>query len=104
MSNSIPPPKKSRSLFDLVHDDNSVENVSDDDIASFQKSTSLGESTIDPLVWWRSNSIRFLTIALLARDGLDIPETSITSERCFSDSGYVAQDHRSNLSDESIQA
>lgn len=55
VSNSILPPKKSRSVFDLVLEYNSMENLSEEYISSFLKSTSLSEHTIDIIISWRPN-------------------------------------------------
>ena len=52
----------------------------------------------DPLAWWKTNEIRFPTLAKLARVYLAIPATSAPSERVCSKTGQVIDQLRSNLS------
>ena len=52
----------------------------------------------DPLAWWKTNEIRFPTLAKLARVYLAIPATSAPSERVFSKAGQVIGQLRSKLS------
>ena len=60
--------------------------------------------SFDLLSWWKVNSLRFPTLARLAKSILMIPMTSIASESAFSTSGRVLSDFRSKLDPETVEA
>ena len=58
--------------------------------------------SLDPLAWWRVNSIKYPLIAQLARQYLGIPATSTKSERTFSLTGQLVTPRRNCLSSEKV--
>ena len=54
----------------------------------------------DPLAWWKTNEIRFPTLAKLARIHLAIPATSAPSKHVFSKAGQFIDQLRTKLSPE----
>jgi hypothetical protein len=57
----------------------------------------------NPLDWWRSNAFKFPILARVARDCLQIPSTSGSSERLFSEAGLVSTKKRNRLLHERIE-
>ena len=63
----------------------------------------LNESIIDDIVdfdilkWWKFNSERFPVLSKIARDIIDIPVSTVTSESCFSTGSRVLDSFRSSL-------
>lgn len=51
----------------------------------------------DVLAWWKVNARDFPTLALIARDVLAIPVSTVASESAFSTSGRFVSPHRSRL-------
>lgn len=49
------------------------------------------------LQWWKQNSDKFPRLACVAKQVLNIPATSASSERVFSCSGYLIGAKRSNI-------
>ena len=62
------------------------------------------EIKLDILAWWSVNSSRFPTLAIMARDILAIPITTVASESAFSTSGRILDDFRTSLTPYMIQA
>ncbi|XP_061542548.1 E3 SUMO-protein ligase ZBED1-like [Phycodurus eques] len=56
----------------------------------------------NPLPWWKTNAIRYPTLAKLAKSFLAIPATSTSSERLFSTAGNFAPKRRASLSSEHV--
>uniref|UniRef100_A0A1X7T797 HAT C-terminal dimerisation domain-containing protein n=2 Tax=Amphimedon queenslandica TaxID=400682 RepID=A0A1X7T797_AMPQE len=52
---------------------------------------------IDPLQWWKNNSLAYLTLALAACKYLGIIATSVPSERLFSKAGELLSVKRSRI-------
>jgi hypothetical protein len=52
---------------------------------------------IDPLIWWKANESRFLTIADLAKKYLGVQASSAGPERMFSISGHIFAEKRRRL-------
>lgn len=57
----------------------------------------------NPLPWWRSNHLKYPSVALVARAYLGIPATSVASERVFSKCGRVCTERRSLLSPQHVE-
>lgn len=51
----------------------------------------------NPLEWWKTNASKFPMLARVARDCLQTPSTSGSSERLFSESGLVSTKKRNKL-------
>ena len=59
--------------------------------------------TFDILMWWKVNSVKYPTLARIARDVLAIPITTVPSESVFSTGGRVLDPFRSSLAPNTIQ-
>jgi hypothetical protein len=57
----------------------------------------------NPLDWWNANCIKFPMLSKLARRSLEIPSTSGSSERLFSESGLVSTKKRNRLLHETVE-
>ncbi|GJW01839.1 zinc finger BED domain-containing protein RICESLEEPER 2-like protein [Tanacetum coccineum] len=58
----------------------------------------------DVLAWWKVNARDFPTLALIARDVLAIPLSTVASESAFSTSGRFVSPHRSRLHPKTLEA
>ncbi|KAJ8759334.1 hypothetical protein K2173_006854 [Erythroxylum novogranatense] len=58
----------------------------------------------DILGWWTINGARFPTLAIMARDVLAIPISTVSSESAFSTGGKVLDAFRSSLTPKIVQA
>ncbi|EOX93920.1 Transposase-like protein [Theobroma cacao] len=63
-----------------------------------------GRDNFDVLIWWKLNSHRYPTLALLARDVLAIPPSTVASESAFSTGGRVLDAYKSSLMPKMVQA
>ncbi|KAJ5360381.1 hypothetical protein N7517_009572 [Penicillium concentricum] len=61
------------------------------------------DSDIAPLVFWRENAYRFLTLVALARDVLLVPATGAGVERLFNTARDICHYRRGRLSATTIQ-
>nr|XP_009774379.1 PREDICTED: zinc finger BED domain-containing protein RICESLEEPER 2-like [Nicotiana sylvestris] len=57
----------------------------------------------DILAWWKVNSHRFLILAKMARDVLDIPISSVASESAFSTVRRILDKFRSSLTPKLVE-
>ena len=57
----------------------------------------------DVLGFWKEKEIKFLILAKMAKDFLSIQPTSVSSERCFSQSGLVVTNLRNQLHPETVR-
>ncbi|XP_021714705.1 zinc finger BED domain-containing protein RICESLEEPER 2-like [Chenopodium quinoa] len=60
--------------------------------------------SFDCLGWWKKYGERYPTIALMARDVLVIPMSTVASESAFSTGGRVLDSFRSSLSTKMVEA
>ena len=58
----------------------------------------------DPLIWWKSESVRYPVLAKLARKFLCLCATSVSSERVFSCGGNIVTDKRTCLKPEKVDS
>jgi len=91
-------------LAKLLSEDQQPLSSPYDEISRYIQSTTIGDMSIDPLLWWKTNESRFPSIAIVARDILSVQATSVASETLFSLSGNVVSASRSSLHGESISA
>lgn len=59
---------------------------------------------LDVLEYWRGNLSKYPELALMARDILSIPITSVASESAFSHGGRILGKYRSSLSPKNAEA
>ena len=77
-----------------------------------QLDTYLNEPTLDfdflehmhVLEWWKNNSQRFSDLALMARDLLSIPITTVALESTFSIGSRILNKYRNYLLSENVEA
>ena len=58
----------------------------------------------DILKWWMGNSLKYPTLARIARDLLAVPASAVASESAFSTGKKIISDHRSSLAPEMVEA
>jgi len=61
-------------------------------------------SEFDILIWWKVNASKYSIFAVIARDVLVIPISTIASEFAFSTGGRVLDSFRSSLSPITVEA
>jgi len=59
---------------------------------------------VDILAFWKSNQFRYPELALMARDVMSVPISTVASESAFSVSGRVLDQYRSALKPENVEA
>ena len=59
---------------------------------------------IDPLIWWRTNGVRYPKLAKVAQASLAIPSTSAASERVFSRARLAMPWNRCRLAGPTLRA
>ena len=57
----------------------------------------------DPLQWWKIHSVQFPNISRAAKMFIGIPATSVSSERTFSNSGWLISKYRAQLKPNLVQ-
>nr|GEU47950.1 zinc finger BED domain-containing protein RICESLEEPER 2-like [Tanacetum cinerariifolium] len=62
------------------------------------------DDLIDILQFWKENQVRYPELALMARDILSIPITTVASESTFSIGGWIISKYRSSLCSTSAEA
>ncbi|CAI0627287.1 unnamed protein product [Linum tenue] len=58
----------------------------------------------DILLWWKANSSKYPILALIARDVLAIPVSTVASESAFSAGGRLISTQRSRLHTKTVEA
>lgn len=71
-------------------------------IAMFLLNTSVKDRKLSPMDRWRSNELRFLLIAQIAKSVLCINASYVASKRCFAVAGYLIAELRTTLTGENI--
>lgn len=57
----------------------------------------------DPLIYWKTNQMRFPSLTKMAFDFLCVQSSSVSSESVFSASGRVMDDFRSRLNSQTLE-
>ncbi|CAN1126365.1 Putative AC transposase [Linum perenne] len=58
----------------------------------------------DVLLWWKENSLTYPTLAMIARDVLVVPITTVASESAFSYGGKLVSPSRSRIYSNMVEA
>ncbi|CAL8157208.1 unnamed protein product [Prunus armeniaca] len=58
----------------------------------------------DVLKWWKLNGVKYPGLALIAKDVLAIPVSTVASESCFSTGGRVVNSFRASLTPKIVEA
>jgi hypothetical protein len=58
----------------------------------------------DILRWWKLNGVKYPGLALIAKDVLAIPVSTVASESCFSTGGRVVNSFRASLTPTIVEA
>lgn len=100
-----PKPKRAK-LAEMMQGDVVAIDLTKTDQSNTEYAAFLREqvSILDPLEWWRCNSLRFPTLAKLAQQYLSIPATEVPSERAFSAAGATVTKLRAALEPEVVDA
>ncbi|KMT11109.1 hypothetical protein BVRB_5g111910 [Beta vulgaris subsp. vulgaris] len=61
-------------------------------------------TNLDVLMYWRNNSVRYPPLALMAKDILAVPVSTVASESAFSTGGRVLDSYRSSLKPSTVEA
>ncbi|KMS64884.1 hypothetical protein BVRB_041670, partial [Beta vulgaris subsp. vulgaris] len=61
-------------------------------------------TNLDVLMYWRNNSVRYPPLALMAKDILAVPVSTVASESGFSTGGRVLDSYRSSLKPSTVEA
>ncbi|KAL5560120.1 hypothetical protein UlMin_036331 [Ulmus minor] len=69
----------------------------------------LGDENVNPLtpsfdilLWWKVNSTKYNILAMIARDVLVVPVSSVASEQAFSTDGRILDPYRSSLNPKTV--
>jgi hypothetical protein len=62
-----------------------------------------GSATFDILSFWKGNEFRYPEVAVMARDILSIPISTVASESTFSTGGRVIDQYRSSLKPDIVE-
>ena len=84
-----------------VQQPKSEQDICELEVSQYKKEPSIN-ATENPLTWWRQNSERYPSLAILAKKYLCIPATSVPSERVFSTAGDIVTAQRSQLKSEHV--
>ncbi|KAL5549819.1 hypothetical protein UlMin_005050 [Ulmus minor] len=60
------------------------------------------EPSFDILLWWKVNSTKYNILAMIARDVLAVPVSSVASEQAFSTGGRILDPYRSSLNPKTV--
>lgn len=103
-SSTSPVKKKVKlsSLFDSDSDCEDESNKTNKEIESFFRSPMVHIDD-DPIAWWKCNKNSYPNLFKLAMKYLCAQATSVPSERVFSKSGNIVEDHRTVLTPEHVE-
>ncbi|KAL5555682.1 hypothetical protein UlMin_037918 [Ulmus minor] len=66
------------------------------------ENVSLLTPSFDILLWWKVNSTKYNILAMIARDVLAVPVSSVASEQAFSTGGRILDPYRSSLNPKTV--
>lgn len=79
----------------------SPQEITDSEVSSYKREPAIA-TNLCPLTWWSKNCDRYPTLALIARQFLCVPATSVPSERVFSTAGDIVTSQRAALKPEHV--
>lgn len=98
------PPAKKKALDILFGKEESNSSaVLEDEVELYFSENNVSRSC-NPLVWWKTNSLRYPRLSQLVKPLFAIPATSTASERLFSVAGLTVTKLRSSLNRENVNA
>ncbi|XP_057441940.1 zinc finger BED domain-containing protein RICESLEEPER 2-like [Lotus japonicus] len=81
------------------------DNMNTNEVDSyFKEALEKKTHSFDILNWWKVNSSKYPTLALIAKDVLAMPVSTVASESAFSTGGRVLNNYRSSLSPKTVEA
>ena len=90
-------------LQDVIAVDDVIQPTPEDIVnKEYQRYLAEPVSQEDPLNWWKRRESVYPTMAKLAKKYLQIPASSIPSERVFSLAGTIVSKKRASLSPENV--
>ncbi|KAH6762890.1 hypothetical protein C2S52_020323 [Perilla frutescens var. hirtella] len=63
-----------------------------------------GPNNFDVLKWWSRNQERYPLFAIMAREIFGVQASTVAVEQAFSESGYMLDERRSNLTPDHLEA
>lgn len=97
------PPTKKKALDILFGKEEKTSSFIEDEVELYFSENNTTRSC-DPLVWWKTNSLRYSRLSQLVKPLFAIPATSTASERLFSVAGLTVTKLRSSLNRENVNA
>ncbi|KAH6770182.1 hypothetical protein C2S52_014985 [Perilla frutescens var. hirtella] len=64
----------------------------------------IGPNNFDVLKWWSRNQEQYHLLAIMAREIFGVPASTVAVEQAFSESGYMLDERRSNLTPDHLEA
>ena len=96
------PPTKKKALDILFGKEDKNSSVILEDEVELYFSENSASRSCDPLIWWKTNSLRYPRLSQLVKPLFAIPATSTASERLFSVAGLTVTKLRSSLNRENV--
>ena len=59
---------------------------------------------LNVLLWWKLNGSRYPNLEKIARDVLDVPLSTVTSESAFSTRRHIIDEYKSSLTPTMVEA
>ncbi|KAK9273474.1 hypothetical protein L1049_018284 [Liquidambar formosana] len=97
-------PKKNLKQCFLKHRQEKEGGVLKSEVDKYlEESVENDDSSFDILVWWKMNCKKYPTLAMVAREVLSIPVSTVASECAFSTGGRVLDQFRSSLTPKVVE-
>lgn len=78
----------------------SMNDLFEDEVIRFLRIIANGNKWADPFLWWKTNDYKYSHVAILVRDTIFIPESSMPSEKGFFWGWQLITPHKTRLFDE----